>query len=322
MAAASKQHSNRELAIANLSLNCGNYDPEDLGPAITDEEMAVLAEGRADQILGAKRKNQLLAQISNDPSLLEEWVRLYEFVVEMEQLSQPEPKPEPKPEASAGWLASIKDWFEPILVPQTAMVTGLASLVAVVFTLQFTGPSGDPVASAVHSGEALPSRASTGTYSPDPGAELEPEVDQPGATVVQKVAQVMNCSDTQVESQVQSQGQSARWLCYSNTSDLQNWFLLDSNSNVLATPAPVDADSVMSLQFAGAKLLIEYVKGAQFHLGVLEMETKGSTAQFKLLHSDQVEGGFFEDIQFGDGNLSYVIKRDNGDVERKAVDIK
>lgn len=52
------------------------------------------------------------------------------------------------------------------------------------------------------------------------------------------------------------------------------------------------------------------------------METKGSTAQFNLLHSDQVEGGFFEDIQFGDSNLSYVIKRDNGDVERKAVDIK
>ena len=318
MAAASKQHSNRELAIAHLSLNCGNFDPEDLGPAITDEEMAVLAEGRADQILGAKRKNQLLAQISIDPSLLEEWVRLYGFVFEMEQLSQPESKPEGKPESSGGWLASIKDWFDPILVPQTAMVTGLASLVAVVFTLQVMGPSGDPVASAVHSGEALPSRASTGTYSPDPRAELKPDVDQPGAMVVRKIAQMMNCSDTQG----QSQGQSARWLCYSNTSDLQNWFLLDSNSNVLATPAPVDADSVMSLQFAGAKLLIEYVKGAQFHLGVLQMETKGSTAQFNLLHSDQVEGGFFEDIQFGDSNLSYVIKRDNGDVERKAVDIK
>ncbi|RLP54613.1 MAG: hypothetical protein D6160_09385 [Ketobacter sp.] len=313
-----KNYSDRDLMLALLSIECGNLDAKELGQDITDEEMAVLAEGRAEELLGAKRRDQLLCQIAMSRTLLHEWVSLSQFAADMSlqsasfrgtsdecELEEDGSAAEPQ----LGALDRMAQWLGQLLTPQAVFAAAIVAVLSAGVTWHFSQQAYSNSA-VVYSGKPLPNKASVHR---DNHTDL-PVVDASNslAGITQALNQRLKCLKID-----QGTGTS---LCYSNTEHIQHWYLVEPNDRVSAIPAPVVSDEIVSVGVAYSTLLLESVSGSAFQLRLFGINLNDQSVSFELKYQDQIEAGFFDELKLDEKGLSYLIKRENGDEQRKTFE--
>ena len=288
----------QDFALANTLLNCSERPDLPVGEPAHPEEIALLVEGKAESVLGSSRVKQLFTQLDSDPALYQTWLQLMESQeLDGEFTPQLESTHSQSWWKRTGWL----DKLSAIAFPQPAFAVALVlcvlSSLVTWSAMRLTAPVQQPLVMA--DPRALDNKASLSSV----GDHATQEVDLGTA-----IAGIMRCTPALDTTKPE--------LCYTNTAQVQHWFLMDS-TGVIPVPSPVAAEKIGGVKRFKNNILVEYVKHDQFALAYFSVKSTSPTFDLKLEYEDTIAEGYFDNVVLDDSGLRY--ERVQTDRETKQV---
>lgn len=298
----------QDFAMAHLLLDHARRPTTSAGEPASTEEIALLVEGKAEEILGGDRVRQLHAQLDTDPSLYQTWLQMIEsqeldgsfqaLKAAKEQVVPETAKPAGHPPHQETWL----DRFKSLIFPRPSFAVALSlCALSVLLTWQFMD-DGDPGRLLVISeGHRLDTKASLSN-----AGDNKTLASEPGPAL----ANLLRCTaptDT-----------TKPYFCYTNTPEVQHWFTVNV-TGLHPITNPVIAKKIGGLKQFKDKLVVEFVKNGQFALSYFTVETIPPMPTLKLEHQDTISDGYFDHVVIDDRGLRYERVQDNSETKHVSI---
>ena len=291
---------------------------------VSDEELALLLEGQAEEKLGVERTRQIKEQLLVQPELFDVWLSM---VQDSDCVSAYEPQTEVDTSSTqnknTGFLAGILDSFSGFFTPQVGFASACSFALALAVGWQLMPPGQAPVTEPA---SLASSPAATSKAAPNLAADqyaMAPTVMQEALNAPERAAVGFRASSQteaivdsalgatfecqQMDSEIDSE------LCFSNTRNLQHWFYVREPNQLSALPALVEAEKIVSVATKEQFILVEYTQNAEFKLALFDTSVEGSKLSTKRIYQDAAgEDGYFDGLRLGDNGLHYEVNGPGG----------
>lgn len=297
MTNAENDDTQNDHALAHLILGVSPVAREEVGADATEEEIAILAEGRASELLGQEREQQLRAQIANSPELYSQWLMLADLIDESRaDIKTGASRANVDGDRSSvlvGLRAALHRFFGSLSLPAGAAFAGLG--LAFVFGAYHVGKeSGTGPASGQETGQLA--QSIEGQSLPEKAARSEVTTRQIDAGAREPLSVRFLCTDSET---------STAAVCVSMTQSIQHWFLASDDEGYRAVQAPIEADRVIGLTINANMLLIETENAGAFRLSLFALPSDMRLDFGKPVFQDAAAGGYFENISLTASGLRY-----------------
>lgn len=294
---------------------------------VSDEELALLLEGTAEQILGPQRTLEIKEQLLTQPDLYVAWLSMQQDsgLIEASSLASATGAA-PAQTSKPGLLAGLIDGVSGFLTPQVGLASAcsfaLALLLGWHLLPQGLAPKMAPVTVATSDTAAPATKASSeqlamapvmmeqGINAPERAAVGFRASSQTEAIVDRALGATFECHDMKAAVDAE--------VCFSNTRHLQHWFYVQAPNQFSALPALVDAEKILTVATNKHHILVEYTQDAEFKLALFDTTVvDGKLKANKVFEDNAGADGYFDGVRLDSNGLRYQVNGPTGTEPRQ-----